>query len=206
MHDDNNITDLDMAQGTESEPYERMTATHESEPSRIEFHVQMHNRVLADMEDLIVDAAARIMLGKIRDNDLAKQIQDRTLELIQEKLDGKLQGLTKEIIDQPVISQYGDKKPVTMRELIGLAARDYLQTNVDGSSGKVESGYSSRKIPRIQYIAEQFLAATFKREIENEVRTAAHEVKTEMRKQFDEMLNKEKARFREALELATKAN
>ena len=124
-----------------------MTATiAPDDEAAIEFHVQMRSYTQREMESLIVEAAARMIVGQHTDNTTAKMIQDRCLELIQKKVNETLGRVTSEIIDQPMLPRFPGTKtsePVTMREFLGLYGREYLTQKVD-HRGRADDGYGSK--------------------------------------------------------------
>lgn len=121
-----------------------MTATDEATGQPMEFHVQMRGYTFRDMETLIIEAAARQITGRTSDTKLSREIEERCAALVREKADAVLERVTKEIIDQPVTPKWGDKKPVTMREMIGLYGREYLTEPVDYKGKTASSHYDSR--------------------------------------------------------------
>lgn len=192
----------------EDEPSEvrtDMVATHEAEGKGIEFHVSMRNYTLSDMEALIVDAAARTLVGNYGNNKLAKMIEERCIDLVSHKADSALEKVAADIIDQPITPKYpfmkADEKPTTMREFIGLTGRDYLTAYVD-SSGKPTTDRHYGKT-RIQHLVESYMQREFKREIEKATNAAINEIHTAIAKQHDAFLEAEKARFRDALAKVT---
>lgn len=216
-HDNNEITSTaEMAEqewdgGSEPEDVRSdMVATKEAEYRGIEFHVSMRDYTLRDMEELIVEAAARTLVGRHNDRELAKKIEAKCVELISDKADKALASVTSEIIDQPLTPQYAhlgkDAKPVTMRELLGLYGREYLTASV-GTDGKPagSGGYGYHNKPRIQYLVEHFLDVKFKREIEQATNAAIREIQAGVAARHNEMLEAEKARIREALAKVTGA-
>ena len=178
-----------------------MVATKEVEGKGIEFHISMRDYTMHDMEALIVEAAANILVGKVGNDRLAKMIEAKTIELVTAKADRALEAVSAVIIDEPILPKYpfmkADEKPMTMREFLGLTGRDYLEGYVD-SSGKptTDRHYGKR---RIQHIVEQAMQVQFKREIEKATSAAIGEVQTAIRARHDAMLAAEKKRFHEAL-------
>jgi hypothetical protein len=184
-----------------------MTATTKPEGG-IEFFVQMHDYTKRDMEELIVEAAARVVVGNYGNNVLAKKIEERCIALVTEKADRHLASVTAEIIDQPVTPKFpfhskGDEKPVTMRELIGLTGRAYLEARVNGA-GEVSTDSWSTK-PRIQHLAECYMARAFKNEIEKATNAAIAEIQREIKAKHDALIEAEKKRLRDALAKTTGA-
>lgn len=182
-------------------PRESLAATTTTQPdAKIEFHVQMRDWTLRDMEMLIVEAAAQQIVGRVdRPNDLSKQIEARVRELLVAKADERLELVTTEIIDQPVTPTFGDKKPVTMREMIGLYGREYLTQKV-GSDGKPSTDtYGRHTQTRMAYLIQVALDMKFKREIEAATSAAISEIQSLIREEHKSLLNAEKARFRNAI-------
>jgi hypothetical protein len=178
-----------------------IVATREPEDRGIEFHVSMRDYTQRDMEALIVEAAARVMVGEHGNNKLAKLIEERCAALTAEKVDKHLASVTAEIIDQPILPKYpfmrADEKPMTMREFIGLTGRDYLAERVD-NSGKPTTDRSYSKA-RMQYLVENAIQRTYKTEIEKATNAAIAEVQNAVRAKHKEFLEAEKARLRDAL-------
>lgn len=181
-------------------PEEDMVATTgpSAEDDKIEFHVQMRSHTMRDMEDLVVEAAARQIVGRRQDTEIARRIEARCIELIDSKLTTALDTVTAEIIDQPVTPKFGDKQPVTMRELIGLYGREYLETLVD-PQGKRHDGWS-RGVRRIEHLAEKSLERKFTSEIERATNAAVTALQAEIRAHHKTLIEAEKARFRAALD------
>lgn len=184
-----------------------IVATKEPEGKGIEFHVSMREYTMADMETLIVEAAARTIVGRHNDAALAKQIEAKCIELVTAKADKALASVTSEIIDQPITPKFAfmkaDEKPMTMREFIGLTGREYLTTAID-SSGKPTTDRHYNKT-RIQRLVEDAVNVTFKREIEKATNTAIGEIQRQIKGQHDALIVAEKARIRDAIAKATAA-
>lgn len=187
-----------------SEPSEietNMVATEQPTGNGLEFHVSMRGYTMNDMEDLIVQAAARQIVGTFNDRKMAKDIEDKCIEQVTQKADSALSSITSEIIDQPLTPSFGDKKPVTMREFIGLTGREYLDQTVD-SAGKPCSGYGSSGT-RVEYLVRQYMDRHFRNEIEKATSAVIAEMRKEIKARHEAMLEKEKARLREAFEKLT---
>jgi len=176
-----------------------MAATDEPTGEKIEFHVQMKAWTLSDMESLIVEAAARKIVGQYSDKELSKRIQDRCIDLLTRKADATLEGVTREIIDQPVMAQTGGAKahPVTVGEMIGLYGREYLSKPVNREGNPSTEVYGTK--PRIQWLTERYLDIKFKREIEIATNAAISEVQRAVKASQEALIAKEKQRFFEAL-------
>lgn len=173
-----------------------MAATNRPDREGIEFHVSMRNYTMRDMEELIIEAAARKMLASFGDQKLSKLIEDRAINLVTAKADDALQSVSAEIINQPLTPDFGQRDPVTMRDFIGLTGREYLTQPV-GTDGKPSKGYNTR--PRIQRIVEGWMDRAFKAEIEKATTQVIGEVRSAIKKQHEDMLATEKARVMDAL-------
>lgn len=177
-----------------------MVATHEPEGRGIEFHVSMRDYTQRDMEDLIVTAAAQMIVGKHNNHEMARAIEAKCIELINAKAGSALAAVTTEIIDQPLTPQYAwakDKPSVTMREFLGLYGREYLTQQVD-YQGNPAKGYDAKQT-RMQYFVERHMDKAFKSEIEKATSAAIGEIRTALRLQHEAMLKEELRRFREAI-------
>ena len=180
-----------------------MAATTDPQPAeRLEFFVQMRGYTLREMDALIVEAAARQVVGNRNDNALAKEIEGRCIALTTEKVDAKLATVTAEIVDQPMIPAFGSsKEPVTMRDFMALCGRQYLAEMV-GNDGKPVTGdsyYRNNSMPRMQYLVRQALDLKFKKDIEAATNAAIREVQAAIKADHDALLQAEKKRLREAL-------
>lgn len=185
------------------EPQSHLVASEESKPNeRIEFHVQMRGWTASEMDELIVEAAARLIVGKRGDRDYAKEIEARCQELVTAKIDGHLSGVTDAIIDQPLTPAFAGsaKEPVTMRELIGLYGREYLTQKVDRHTGKPETAGYRDGMPRIEYLVRRHMDSKFEGELTRAVNATVSEIQANVRARLDAVLIAEKARMRDALD------
>lgn len=177
-----------------------MVATTEPVNEGIEFHVSMRSYTQRDMEDLIVQAAAQIIVGRHGERQMEKQVQERAVELIAKKADAVLASVTKDIIDQPIAQPYG-KAPITMREFIGLTGREYLTAKVDRSSGNPSpDGYHA--VQRIEYLVQRAMDRAFKSEIEKATNATLSEIRAAIKERHEALIAAERARFLQALSSA----
>jgi hypothetical protein len=190
-----------------SEPAEvetDMTATTKPEGG-IEFFVQMRDYTKRDMENLIIEAAARVVVGNYGNNVIAKKVEERCIALVTEMADRHLASVTKDIIDQPILPKYpfmkADAAPMTMREFIGLTGRDYLEARVDNSGNPTTDRSYSK--PRLQHLVEGCVGRAYKNEIEKATNAAISEIQRDIKSKHDAFLAAEKARLREALSKLT---
>lgn len=183
-----------------------IVATTEAEGRGIEFHVSMRDYTQRDMEALIIEAAAMQIVGRRNDREIAKAIEAKCIELINQKATAALASVTTEIIDQPMTPNFGDKKPTTMREMLGLYGREYLTERVGNNGEPITDSYGrSTAQSRLQWIVGQQMAATFKKEIAAATNAVINEVTAAIREQHKAFLEAEKARLREAIAHTLKA-
>lgn len=188
----------------ESEPKDvesDIVATREPENKGIEFHVSMRDYTQRAMEDLIIEAAALSIVGKFGERTVGKEIEAKALELIQTKIGKRLETVTAEIIDQPMVPNFGTKEPVTMREFIGLYGREYLTQKVDNRGEIATSSYNS--ISRAQYFAERFMDRAFKSEIEKATSAAINQIRAEMSAKHAALIAEQIERFKTAMAALT---
>lgn len=178
-----------------------IVATHEAEGRGIEFHVSMRDYTQRDMEELIIEAAARMIVGRHNDREMAKLIEAKCIEQITARADQTLRNVTAEIIDQPITPGYGDKKPVTMREFLGLYGREYLSVTVD-NDGKPSTDNWGKRLTRMEWLVRRYMDNAFKTEIEKATNAAINEIKVGVAAKHKALLDAEKARFREYIDKA----
>lgn len=176
-----------------------MVATVEPEKRGIEFHVSMRDYTFDDMEELIVNAAAKLIVGRHNERELAKQIEAKCIELTAARVNEKLSTITAEIVDQPLIPSFGkDKAPITMREFIGLTGREYLMERVDSSGNKSTDSWG-RTETRMEYLVSRMMAGKFKSEIEAATNAVMREIRSNIEARHKELLSAEKQRLADAL-------
>lgn len=185
------------------EPYEipmQIVATREATNKPFEFHVSMHGFTMQEMDNLVIEAAARLIVGDRQNNRLAKAIEQKCIDLIDQKAESALSAVTDQIIDAPLMPAFGDKKPVTMREFIGLYGREYLTALVD-ADGKPTSdrGYGSRSTSRIEYLVQRTLDRKFAKEISEATNLLIHQVRRDIQARHAAILADEKKRLSDAL-------
>lgn len=180
-----------------------MVATVKAERKGIEFHVSMRDYTMDDMQSLIVEAAAFQIIGRFGKDQLVKAIEAKCIELIDNKAKAALEKVTTEIIDQPITPKFGDKKPVTMREFIGLTGREYLAELVGNDGSPNTDHWSSSKQPRLQYLVWQTMTRQFKDEITKATSSVIVALQKETKAALDKFLAGEKLRLTEALTKVT---
>lgn len=183
------------------EPQSDLVATKESQEPELEFHISMQSFTKRDFYELMIEAAARQIVGRHGDRQIAKDIEAKCVELVNAKATRALDAVTSEIIEQPMIPSFGDKAPITMREFIGLYGREFLTTRVGHDGKPSTSGYDSA--PRIERLVAKHLDRQFKNEIEKATNAAISEIQKQVKAQYDAMLAAEKKRLAEAIKALT---
>jgi len=176
-------------------------ASHEEKPSGISFHVQMRDWTVNDMEELIVEAAARMIVGRSGDSKLSKLIEDRALAMITERADARLSAVASDVLGTTLTPKgYDQKTPVTIGETIGMLGREYLEQLV-GRDGKPATEYYDRQngTKRLEYIVRTNIDHKFAIEIKAATDAVIYQVRTEIKARHEQMLTAEKARITEAL-------
>lgn len=198
----NEILNTGDLQGDEfSEPSSHLVATEQPEGNGMEFHVSMRGYTMSDMEALIVEAAAHKLVGQFGDKTLGRMIEEKCIQQVTAKADAALHAVTHEIIDQPLTPAFGDKKPVTMREFIGLTGREYLTERVDREGKPSSSGGwgGSSTYTRIELLVSNYMQKHFKQEIEKATSAAIVEIQRAIKADHAAFIETEKARLRAAL-------
>lgn len=182
-------------------PREDMVASTDEKPDGISFHVQMRNWTLDDMEELIVEAAARMLVGRTSDNKLSKLIEERALALVTERADAKLSAVAEDILGTTLTpASFGQKSPVTIGETLQHLGREYLSQLVTNEGQPPRDYYEKQKAkPRIEQIVAAHFQAKFEKDIAEASSKLVREVTTELRARHEQVLAAEKARIAEAL-------
>lgn len=175
-------------------------ASDEEKPGGISFHVQMRDWTVNDMEGLIVEAAARIIVGRHGDTKIAKLIEERALALITERADAKLSAVATDVLGTTLTPKgYEQKSPITIGETIGMLGREYLEQLV-GSDGKPADGYSRHSaVKRLEHIVRSAMDKKFSDEIQKATNSVINEVRAEFKARHEQLLAAERARIAEAL-------
>ena len=185
-----------VADDYEDEP--GFTASSERKDAKVEFHVQMTGYAQEEMRDLIVEAAARSIVGRHNASAMAKAIKARCVELITQAINERLASVTAEILDQPFLPQ-GDPSvaPMTMRDFIGRTGRDYLEQRIDYDGMPTKEKYYSKS--RIQQLVEDAACSKYKRELSAATDAIVKQIQDAIRENYNKVLAEEADRLQEAL-------
>lgn len=188
--------------GSENSDAADLEAVREPTTDRMSFHIEMKGYTLSDMETMIVEAAARQLIGERRD-EFRKAVEAKCMEMVNAKAARILEGITSEIIDKPLTVQFGNEtKTVTMREFIGLYGREYLEARVDGygrSPGHRDYSSYGTQITRGEYIARSYMDSRFKDEIERATSAAITSIRQAVNAKHQATISEEKRRLAAAL-------
>lgn len=185
--------------GFDPEECPDIAAIKEPEGTGMEFHVQMRGYTLREMDELIVNAAAQMIVGRSSgDKQMSKDIEARCQALILQKINAKLATVTAEIIDQPLTPAWvGKDKPVTMREAIGLTVREYLHQQVD-RAGKPSTDYYSKFGTMLEWIVWNQMSSKFKNEIDAATNAAISEMQKTVKAEQAKLIAEQKQRLADA--------
>ncbi len=173
----------------------------------IEFFVQLHNYQLNDIETAIIHSAAQQILGRYNEREIAKQIEERCIELLSTKINEALEPVIKDALGRPMLADpYSSKgDAVTVRDYVGLVGRDFLEQRVD-REGRPDKSHYSGGGPRIQWLTAKLLHDGFRKQIEQATNEIIRETRLAFEQRQKELLNAEKQRIRDAFETYTKAD
>ncbi len=176
-------------------------ASGEEKPGGISFYVQMRDWTVNDMEELIVEAAARMIVGRSGDSKLSKLIEDRALAMITERADEKLDAVANNVLATTLTPKgYDQKNPITIGESIGMLGRDYLDQTVRLDGSLPRDSYEAREgIKRMEYIVRRHISQKFEAELQQATNAAVAEIRGEIKARHEQALSTEKARIAEAL-------
>jgi hypothetical protein len=187
--------------------HEGLEATTAPAASGMEFFVQMKGYRVGEFEDAVVEAAARLLVGKRNEAEMARRIEARCVELVTAKIDARLETVSAEIVDQPMTPLFasGKSEPVTMREFIGLVGREYLTTMLDRDGKPTKGGAFDRTGERrIDAILRSVLDRDFKAGIERATKSLISEMRVMIQADLDKVAAAEKERIRKSLEFVLK--
>lgn len=187
----------------EDERTSDLLASTDEKPDGISFHVQMRAWTARDMEELIVEAAARMIVGRSGESRLTKLIEERAIAILTEKANAILSRVADDVLNHTVTKEpFAKGQPVTIGEMLGMLGREYLQQIVD-STGKVStSSYDYCRDSRIAKIVSKAMEGRFAKEIEAETNKTLSEVRGAIKASHVALVEKEKARFLAALAAA----
>lgn len=176
-----------------------MVATVEPPPSGISFHVTMRSWTQDDMEELIVEAAARLLLGKMSDTRIAKLVEEKVLAAITERADARIAAVAADVMAHRLTPQgYGQKASVTIGETLAHLGREYLEQKIDRDGKPVFDSYRDGT-KRIDLIVSRHLDRAWSDEIGKVTNTAAAEIRRDLKARHEKIIAHEKTRLRDSV-------
>lgn len=177
-----------------------LVASTDEKPGGISFHVQMRSWTVEDMETLIVEAAARLIVGRNGDSKFTKLVEERAIALLVEKADKILSAVAGDLLNHTVTKDsYSKGQPVTIGEMLGMLGREYLQQIVN-SDGKIStSSYDHGRESRLAKIVGSAMERKFAKEVEAETTKTIAEVRRAIKASHEALLESEKKRFLDAV-------
>tara|TARA_R110000868_G_scaffold237132_9_gene491641 strand:+ start:41507 stop:42139 length:633 start_codon:yes stop_codon:yes gene_type:complete len=186
----------------EDHDFSDLTATEEADPQTMDFHIQMRGYTMRDFETMVIHAAASQL---INGRTFQTEIKEEASRIATEKVDSELAKATKDVMSI-VVTKRG-KEEVTLSQMIGMEAKDYLTLSVDPHDGKPSSGsWGGREVPRVQYLAGKYLRDHFTKEIDGALSGLISEVKSEISRKIDAAISAEREKVAKAIgyEITTK--
>ena len=170
-----------------------LTATEEADPDTMDFHVQMRGYTMRDFEVMVVHAAATQLVGN---RDYRREIEAKAAEIASEKVNDRLNEALKDVMGMTVAKR--GQEAVTLGQMIGMEAKDYLTEKVD-QSGKPYDGWGGSASPRVQHLAGKFIRETFSKEIETAFKALRDELKSAVEMKMTAVIEDERKKLSSAL-------
>ncbi|MBC22312.1 MAG: hypothetical protein CMJ32_00140 [Phycisphaerae bacterium] len=172
-----------------------MTATTEPDEGTMNFHVQMRGYTMSDFETMVVHAAATQLLGG---RSFQSEIKAEAANIASEKVSRELSTAMKDVMSLTVAKR--GNEDVTLSKMIGMEAKDYLTQLVDGQGKPTSGGWGHPDgVPRVQYLAGQYLRENFAKEITEALKAARDDVKAEVSRKIDAAISEERKKIADAL-------
>jgi hypothetical protein len=154
----------------EAEDFADLTATTTADPQTMDFHIQMRGYTMRDFETMVVQAAAQQLVAG---RTFKSEIQAEAIRQANEKLNSEVTDALRDVMKITVMQR--GKDTISLAQMIGLEAKDYLTASVRPNTGEPADGWSD-SVPRIQFLAKQVFEQQFKAMLE----AAAKELKSEL--------------------------
>jgi hypothetical protein len=182
-------------------PGSDLTATKAADPNTMDFHIQMRGYTMSDFEQMVVHAAAQQLVGS---RSFATEIRDKAVEIANAKVNEQLSQAMRDVMGIAV--QKRGAEQVTLGQMIGMEAKDYLTQPVNGRGEIDTSGYGSSRQPRAAYLVAEYVKAHFAKEIKAAMDAMLAELKPAVVAQITATVTAERNRVAAALghEIAAK--
>ena len=198
------MTDLIMDSGNlaeilgledEAEDLANLTATNNEDPDTMDFHVQMRGYTMRDFETMVVNAAAhQILAGRT----FKGEIQAEAIRQANEKLNGEVTVALRDVMKITVMQR--GKESVTLAQMIGLEAKDYLTALVNARDGSpITDHWSNNGVPRIQFLAAQIVQQQFKAMLDSAAKDLKKELENAVGHQIREAIEAKRVEIAKAI-------
>lgn len=193
--DSADIVEIEGRLDEQDNPSSDMTATKGADAQTMDFHVQMRGYTMRDFEEMVVHAAASQLLGS---RTFAAEIRDKAVEIANGKINDQLSHAMRDIMGITVQSR--GKDPVTLGQMIGMEAKDYLTQPVNGRGEIDTSGYhSGGRQPRVAWLVSEYVKVNFAKEIKAAMDAMLSELKPMVAAQIAATVEAERSRVIAAL-------
>jgi len=185
---------IDSANVAEIEGYDDETeisdlsATKQEAADTMDFHVQMR-----DFESLVIHAAAQQLISG---RDFKSGIQARAIEIANEKMNAQLMDTLGDVMKITVSTR--GKDVVTLGQMVGMEAKDYLTAMVK-SDGEPVTAYYDKGQPRVAWLVGQYVKKHFAAEIKTAMDGMTADIRTAISAQITNAIDAERKRVSEAL-------
>lgn len=170
-----------------------LQATEAPVEDKMNFHVQMNGYTMVGFESAVIHAAARLLTDG---RDFKKQIEAKAVDLALEKATRELQVVLANVMKTTAYVR--GKETITLAEAIGIEGRSYLGEMVD-NNGKISNHWNSDKKSRAQFLVEQFMATTMKKEIAAAIQAETVVIREMMVKELKKTIGEARVKMHEAL-------
>ena len=172
-----------------------LTATKTADPQTMDFHVQMRGYTMADFETMVVQAAAQQLLSG---RTFKSEIQAEAIRQANEKLNSEVAVALNDVMKITVTKR--GQETITLAQMIGLEAKDYLTQPVNSRGEFDTSGYhNGGRQPRVAYLVSEYVKAHFAKEIKAAMDATIADLKSQIAALLAETIKAERERVSRAL-------
>ena len=190
--DSGNLAEIEGLDASEDNDLSDLTATKTEATETMDFHVQMRGYTMRDFEAMVINAAAhQLMQGRT----FKSEIEAKAIEIASSKVNARLNDVLKDVMQMTVATR--GKEPVTLGQMIGMEAKDYLTASVK-SDGSPSDGWG-QSAPRIVYLVREFAKQHFASEIKAAMGTLIADMKAALEKQLTAAIDEERRKIADAL-------
>lgn len=177
------------------EEFSDLTATKEADASTMDFHVQMRGYTMRDFETMVVHAAAQQLTQGLNFKSL---IEEKAFEIAGAKVNRQLSEALKDVMGITVTTR--GKETITIGQMIGMEAKDYLTQKVDRKGNVISDAWSSSNhMPRIAFLVGEFVRQHFAKEIEDAMKALRAEISAAVSAQISDAVEAERKKIADAI-------